>query len=274
LLIVLYDGSKGGHANVNQDNLITQWQAEENLAFQGWDFSRTEERMVIPELPLDYGAVISKYRQNTDRLLDMGTGGGEFLLTLSHPHELTYATEGWQPNFKLCQRTLSPLGVTVKKYDSMDDDLPMPFDDAFFDIVINRHESFDLSEVSRVLMPGGYFITQQVGGNNNSDLKKKLGFFHNHYPEHTIESYVNTLSELGFEILQTDEIEHTVKFLDVGALVFYAKNVVWEFPEFSVKKHLDKLLDCQREVDEHGYVHSTQHRFIIVARRGNVYVHK
>ena len=46
-------------------------------------------------------------------LLDMGTGGGEFLLTLGHPGEHTTVTEGYPPNVQLCRQRLEPLGIQV-----------------------------------------------------------------------------------------------------------------------------------------------------------------
>ncbi|WP_365845908.1 hypothetical protein [Clostridium sp.] len=39
-----------------------------------------------------------------------------------------------------------------------------PFEDNTFDIVINRHESYCVSEVKRILKTDGIFIAQQVGG--------------------------------------------------------------------------------------------------------------
>ena len=107
------------------------------------------------------------------RLLDMGTGGGELLLTLGHPYELTSVTEGWEPNLALCQKKLAPLGITVKYYDS-EKEMPLPFPDDSFDLVIDRHESYDLSEVRRVLKKNGFFVTQQVGGENDLPLVKRL----------------------------------------------------------------------------------------------------
>lgn len=41
-------------------------------------------------------------------------------------------------------------------------------------MIINRHESFDIEEVRRILKPNGIFITQQVGGKNNEILSKAL----------------------------------------------------------------------------------------------------
>lgn len=90
----------------------------------------------------------------------MGTGSGEFLLTMNHPYNLTSVTEAYTPNIKLCRETLLPLGITVAQTFN---DNKLPFDNDVFDIIINRHSSFDLYEVNRVLKSGGYFITQQVG---------------------------------------------------------------------------------------------------------------
>lgn len=43
-----------------------------------------------------------------------------------------------------------------------------------FDIIISRHEAFDIDEVYRLLKPNGLFITQQVGGLNNKELSQFL----------------------------------------------------------------------------------------------------
>ena len=43
-----------------------------------------------------------------------------------------------------------------------EEDKPLPFADNSFDLVLNRHDSYDVNEVRRVLKPGGYFITQDV----------------------------------------------------------------------------------------------------------------
>ena len=45
----------------------------------------------------------------------MGTGGGEYLLTLNHPYCNTFATEAYLLNFELCSRTLTPLGIDVRQ---------------------------------------------------------------------------------------------------------------------------------------------------------------
>ena len=256
---------------MNDNELIKQWEAEENFAFQGWDFSHIDGRWDSPEPPWDYKAVVKSYLKNTDILLDMGTGGGEILLSLNHPYKHTYATEAYEPNYELCKKVLSPLGITVAQTytdEKLNADDKIPFEDNHFDVVINRHESFDLCEVDRVLKHGGYFITQQVGTKNFNEFAEMLNDnFVLESPMHTIGNYSKTLGELGFKILKTDEAKYPVKFYDIGALVFYAKIIVWEFPKFSVKTHLEKLFSCQRELIKKGFLGGTGHRFIIVAQK-------
>lgn len=69
----------------------------------------------------------------------------------------------------------------------------------------------------------------------------------------------------GFEIEKAEEVFTPVRFLDVGALVYFAKIIEWEFPDFSVDNSFDSLLQCQREIEATGFVQGTEHRFIIVA---------
>jgi len=256
---------------MNETELIEQWEAEEAFAFQGWDFSHLNGRWDSPEPTWDYKEIINSFLKDSDTLLDMGTGGGEFLLTLGHPYDKTFATEAYKPNFELCMKTLAPLGITVKQTytdENLNADDKLPFDNDFFDFIINRHESFDLEEVNRTLKQGGYFITQQVGNQSSRELMHRLNDNNDPYmPHHTLDNYVKSLSSLGFQIIKTDEMIYPAKIFDVGALVFYAKIIIWEFPGFSVKTHLDKLLDFQQDINDKGYIESTDHRFLIVARK-------
>lgn len=249
------------------DNIdyAAQWKAEEECTIKGWDFSHISGRWLCPDPPWDYRSLVKTYLKDSDILLDMGTGGGEVLLTIGHPTENTYATEAYPPNLELCRQTLSPLGITIAQ--TFPDD-QLPFDDATFDFVINRHESFDLNEVARVLKRGGYFVTQQVGNQNSVNLRKRFIGDVPYHPLHTVGNHISSLQQLGFQIIASDEIVFSTKFFDVGAFVFYAKTCMWEFPGFSVEKDIDELFACQKEIDAVGYLAKTDDRFMIVARKG------
>mgnify|MGYP000861548669 FL=1 len=249
---------------MNLDKLKENWKKEEQYAFKGWDFSHIEERWEHEQIPWDYKEIVLKYIKSSDELLDMGTGGGEFLLTLNHPYNLTSVTEAYPPNVELCKNKFSPLGIEVKQ---VFDDRDIPYETDKFDIIINRHEAFNVDEVSRILKNNGYFITQQVGGKNNNDLSEKLiDGFKPLFPKHDLKNNIKLLQKKGFKIILSDEIFPKIKLYDIGALVYFAKVIEWEFPDFSVDSCFKNLCKLKKELKEKGYISGTSHRFIIVAK--------
>lgn len=251
---------------MNHTELKELWKKEESHAFSGWDFSYIEGRYREEPLPWDYREKVQDFLKPGVRLLDMGTGGGEFLLSLGHSYELTSVTEGWRPNYELCRKRLVPLGVQVK-FCTCEQGETMPFEENSFDLVLNRHESYDPQEVSRVLRPGGFFLTQQVGGQNGRALAKRL------LPDYdrpgknfNLENEAPKWKEAGFRLICQNQAYPVGRFLDIGALCFHAKAIPWEFPGFSVEVCFDRLLDLQREIEEKGFVENQEHRFLIVAK--------
>jgi hypothetical protein len=75
------------------------------------------------------------------------------------------------------------------------------------------------------------------------------------------------LKELGFEIIECGEARRPIRFYDVGALVWFAWIIEWEFPDFSVDTCLDRLYEAQRIIEEKGVIEGRIHRFYIVARK-------
>ena len=65
--------------------LYRLWKEEEAATFTGWDFSHLNGRCQDGELPWNYESMARSLLCPEKELLDMGTGGGEFLLTLGHP---------------------------------------------------------------------------------------------------------------------------------------------------------------------------------------------
>lgn len=159
---------------MNTENLLKIWKNEEEKAkIYGWDFSYLQGRFNSDEkaLPWDFYDIIKKYKKNSCRILDIDTGGGEFLLSIGHPYELTSATEGYSPNVALCREKLGKLGID---FHEMTDYSQMPFEDAQFDMIINRHGNYDATEIFRILKPNGLFLTQQVGENNDRELIERI----------------------------------------------------------------------------------------------------
>lgn len=247
--------------------LIERWKAEEQIAYiHGWDFSHLDGRYTEQEdLPWNYRAVIGSYLRPEMKLLDIDTGGGEFLLSLHHPHENTATMENYPPNVQLCKEVLLPLGIDFRPGDGKE---KLPFEDGSFHMVINRHGDFNPAEIFRVLKPGGLFVTQQVGAENDRELVELLcGKTDVPFPEQYLSVAADGFRNWGFTILRGEECFRPIRFFDVGALVWFARIIQWEFPNFSVDTHLDNLLKAQKMLEETGAVTGSIHRFLLVAQK-------
>lgn len=252
---------------MKENELIQVWKAEEEIAhIHGWDFSHIDGRyMEDTNFPWNYRQVIGEYLTSDMKLLDIDTGGGEFLLSLGHPYENTAATENYLPNVQLCKETLHPLGINFRQADGKD---KLPFEDARFDVVINRHGDFNPREIYRVLKSGGVFISQQVGAENDRELVDILcGELPLPFPEQYADKVAAAFQNEGFSILRQEECFTPIRFYDVGALTWFARVLPWEFTGFSVDTHIQNLMKAQHILENEGYIEGKTHRFLIVTQK-------
>lgn len=251
---------------MNDEQLKKEWlqsqKRQEN--FTGWDFSSIQEDFWQEGLPWCYSECVKHYLRPEFDLLDMGTGGGELLASFNHPLLKTSVTEGWLKNYQLLLEKLEPKGVKVKFVE--EDDL-LDYPDNSFDIVLNSHESFLVSEIKRVLKPNGIFITQQVGDLNGVNLASRLipNYQKTDFTHH-LSVVVDNLKAHDFEILEEYEAYPAQKFLSMDALIYYVRTIEWEFPRFSVETHLPELKNLQAELNRVGYIYNQEHRFLVIAR--------
>jgi 2-polyprenyl-3-methyl-5-hydroxy-6-metoxy-1,4-benzoquinol methylase len=108
--------------------------------------------MIEDNLSWNYKNIVENNFIGKESLLDMGTGGGEFLYSLSNLPQNVCATEGYEPNIPISEKRLKEKIILLKP---IKNDSEISFDDEYFDIVINRHESYDIAEIKRILKKGG-----------------------------------------------------------------------------------------------------------------------
>lgn len=116
--------------------------------------------------------------------------------------------------------------------------------------------------------PGGYFITQQVGSDNHLELRQALfPGATKPFPNHTLQNNIAELEAQSFEIVFQEECFPTARYFDVGVVVYLAKIIVWEFPEFSVERCFPELCELHRQMEMQGSFKSKEHRFVFIARK-------
>lgn len=211
--------------------------------FDGWDFSWLGPAPATRRLPWNYRQEVARRSALTDTLLDMGTGGGEWLSRLSPRPLRTVATEAWPPNVAVAASRLRPLGVAVVHDEGAPDNIApdgadrgrLPFRDGAFGLIASRHEAFRAAEVARVLAPGGTFITQQVDFHSYDDLYPIVGLDVPERPESWLPLAVRQLREAGLTVQAAVRAAERHELRDIGALVYYLRAVSWAIPEFSLE---------------------------------------
>ncbi len=234
-----------------------------SLPFSGWDFSILGDRWKINEPSWDYPATARDHMFGITSMLDLDTGGGELLSTLAPFPPGTWATESYPPNIPVAKNRLEPLGVQVIS-DYSDTAIPLP--NASLDLVLDRHGSYSEGELMRLLKPGGVFLTEQVGGQNdirlNELLQNKVEFEYSYWTKDLI---TRRLKDAGFELLTVKEEFPLAEFADIGAVVFYLRIIPWQVAGFSVETHLDGLFKIHQDILTHGPLQVHDHRILVEA---------
>ena len=242
---------------------------------EGWDFSFLAGRLEADEEPWNYAERVNALAASSRSLLDLGTGGGEFLSAVRPRPGLTVATEGWMPNVAVADARLRPLGIGVVAVEGAPDNAVqrftdvegrLPFVDGSFDAVIDRHEAFRATEVARILAGGWTFLTQQVGSRNEVELNEALGGEVPPCLSPTLEEYVDQLEAAGLRVTQAQEAFPVKRYLDVGAVLALLLMVPWQYEGFDLERHRGRLLQIHRHIEAHGAFEVRQHRFLLEAR--------
>ncbi len=245
------------------DALIALGEAAE---IAGWDFSWLEGRATEERPPWGYARRLAARLATAEASLDLQTGGGEVLAEATAFPRLAVATESWPPNAAAATRLLHPRGVAVVE---VPDDARLPFADDAFDLVTSRHPTTPpWHEIARVLRPGGTYFAQHVGPASAFDLielflgPQPAGRRARHPDDETAAARA-----AGLEVVDLRTARLRIEILDVAAVVYLLRMVVWWVPDFSVERYRDDLRRLHRRILHEGpfVAHSTRH--LIEARR-------
>ena len=236
--------------------------------FAGWDFSWLAGRSENTPTPWNYRQLVIERIKSSSAMLDMDTGGGEFLAQLPNRPLLTCATENYAPNIPIAKARLGNLGIKV--HQNGEGGKGLPFNDNTFDLIINRHSEYDCTELMRVLQPGGIFLTQQVGPQNEIELNQFLApEIPPTYsgPEYSFDAMLEEFKQSGFEILRAEMAGTPSYYYDIGAVVYYLKVISWQIPGFVCEERLPELKKLHDLITREGKFTTMEDRLLFIVRK-------
>ena len=252
------------------DTLLAE--AEEH-PIEGWDFSWLGERAISQPPPWDLQTIVEHHVERAADLLDLGTGGGEWLASLRSRPPRTVATEAWPPNVEVARRRLKPLGIEVVAVPAVPDNVDqplgldspvLPFDAESFSLVVSRHESYVAEEVARVLQPGGVFLTQQLGGDSNS-YRAALGLPPVQRPIFDLQLAREQLEAAGLRVLAAEVGSGSTTFADAGAFAYWLRAIPWLVEDFSVSAFRTELAILEQRLTAVGPLTIEEPAFLVEA---------
>ncbi|CAM5387456.1 MULTISPECIES: class I SAM-dependent methyltransferase [Streptomyces] len=237
------------------------------VSVDGWDFSWLDGRATEQRPSWGYARAMADRLGRARAALDLQTGGGEVLASAPKLPPVTVATEAWPPNVARATALLHPLGAAVV---ADEDEPPLPFADAAFDLVVSRHPVTTWwEEIARVLTPGGTYFSQQVGPASVFEL---VEYFLGPQPaeirraRHPDDARA-AATAAGLDVVDLRFEELRTEFHDIGAVVYFLRKVIWMVPGFTVEQYRPRLAALHRRIEEEGPFLAHTTRFLIEARK-------
>jgi SAM-dependent methyltransferase len=237
----------------------------ESVPLQGWDFSWFAGRATEQRPSWGYADQAADRLSRATAALDVQTGGGEvfaYALGTARPRRpsMLVAVEAWPPNVGVAARSLAPFGVRVVAADRI------PFRDGSFDLVTSRHPvSTPWDEITRVLHPGGIFLSQQIGAGSNRELSEAM--MGPLPPAERQPPIATAVQAAGLEVLQIRAERLRAEFYDVAAVAHFLRKVIWTVPGFEIAKYRGQLRAVHDEIAAKGRFVSYAQRVLIEARK-------
>ncbi|MBA2937421.1 class I SAM-dependent methyltransferase [Paenibacillus sp. CGMCC 1.16610] len=232
----------------------------------GWDFSKL--RTTSEGEQWDFLHEVTLKCNKSSFLLDIGTGGGEALISIADAALLLVGIDRSEGMIESATENLKKSNKGNIRFLQMEaEDIAFPM--SFFNVVSCRHSEFYANEISKVLANDGIFLTQQVSEGDKLNIKQAFGRGQGFGTNDGIlkEKYLTELAEAGFTDIQSFEYDASQYFQSYEDLVFFLKFTP-VIPSFGQTDYdfeiLQKFIEANQM--EKGIKTNTK-RFMIMARK-------
>lgn len=232
----------------------------------GWDFSQL--KVVSEGKQWDFYNEVTQRCKKSDLLLDIGTGGGERLLSISDSALLLVGIDNSNGMVQTAAANLHKSNKSNVRFLQMDA-ANLEFPSSFFNMVTCQHSHFCSEEVSKVLVQEGWFLTQQVSNNDKYNIKQAFGRGQQFGADEGIlkDKYLSELARAGFTEIQSYEYEAAEYYESYEDLVFLLKYTPI-IPDFGACDNdfniLRKFITDNETVQG---IRTNSNRFMIIARK-------
>ena len=239
---------------------------EANGKLDGWDFSRV--RAGRDPVLWEYVDVVRQYLKPTDRVLDIGTGGGEIFFSLAPYFAQGVGIDLNPAMVETARRNQSTLSIDNVSLMIMNGD-DLHFDAEEFDIVLVRHSNVFVSEIVRVLRPGGYFIMQMPEQRNSLNFLRAFGWT----PASFGPDWWQPVAELADQfrlhdchILAQAEYDVPYWFHDIESFMFWLMSVPWP-EDIELEKHWQNINQILETSQTERGIETNEHRGLLIAQK-------
>ncbi|MBH5319048.1 class I SAM-dependent methyltransferase [Paenibacillus sp. GSMTC-2017] len=232
----------------------------------GWDFSKL--KCVTDGVAWDFYDEVVKRCKKSDLLLDIGTGGGEAVLSISDSALLLLGVDNSKGMIDTALNNLNHSDKANVRFLHMDAE-HLDFPNTFFNIVSCRHSGFNSKEVAKVLANDGVFFTQQVAEDDKINLKEAFGRGQALGIEAgTLQGqYIAELNEAGFSQIQSFEYNSTDYYETAEDLIFLLKHtpIIPNFGQDEADFQVLEQFIAHNQTDRG--IRTNSSRFMLIARK-------
>jgi ubiquinone/menaquinone biosynthesis C-methylase UbiE len=254
----------GGEGQLNDSEYKSFYDRVGSLI--GWDFSKVKSK--VEGRAWDFYEEVRTRCKPDDVMLDIGTGGGESVLTLAEYVHLAVGIDYSNGMIEKAIDHLQSSSITNVRFTLMDYE-QLQFPEQFFNVVSDRQCGFNSKEVARVLTHDGVFLTQQVSEADKLNLKQAFGRGQMYGTDNgtLLKQYLRDLAEAGFTDIQTFTYDADAYYETSEDLIFLLKHTPI-IPNFGQKESDFAVLSEFIEANESDQgIRTNEERFMIIARK-------